>query len=160
MLRNYSQVFAVVGAIIEREGKILLVKETKEIAKNQWNQPAGWIELGENPIEAVEKEVREETGFDFEPTHILGIYSLYNTLPKEKFGIVLHPIKIIFIGKISEKQTGQLAEDASGTKWFLPEEIESMDKKALRDMDIKREIKDYFGGKRYPLELLSHTIQE
>ena len=54
----------------------------------------------------------------------------------------------------------QLAEDVSETNWFTPEEIEKMDSKKLRDLDIKQMVKDYFAGKKYPLKLLTHTISE
>lgn len=160
MTRIFSQPFCVVGAIIEKDGKILLVKETKKITRGQWSPPEGWIELGENPIDAVKREVREETGFQFTPTHILGVYSLFKKGLKEKFNITPHPIQIIFIGEISEEGTRKLANDVSETKWFWPREIEKMDKNTLRDLDIKKMIKDYFAGKRYSLELLRHTISE
>ena len=160
MTRVFSQTFGVVGAIIEKDGKILLVKEAKEIDKDKWSQPAGWIDVGENPIEAVKREAKEETGFQFTPTHILGVYSLFRKDVKEKFNITPHAIKIIFIGNISEEKKGELYDDVSETKWFLPEEIDKMDKNTLRDLDIKKMVKDYFTGKKYPLELLSHTVSE
>ena len=73
--RVLTQTFAVVGAIIEKDEKILLVKEAGTRDKGKWNQPAGWIEVGQNPLVAVVKEVKEETGLDFEPTGLIGIYS-------------------------------------------------------------------------------------
>jgi ADP-ribose pyrophosphatase YjhB (NUDIX family) len=158
MTRIFTQTFGVVGAIIEKDGKILLVRETKEVAKNQWNHPAGWIEVGENPIEAVKREVKEETGFDFTPTYILGVYSLFQKKLKKKFNITPHPIKIIFIGNIYEKRKGKLYEDISEIKWFSPKEIAKMNKNTLRDLDIKKMVKDYFAGKRYPLKILTHTV--
>ena len=159
MPRVLTQTFGVVGAILERDGKILLVKETKEVAKGLWSHPAGWIDVGENLIEAVKREVKEESGFDFEPTRILGVYSLFKQNLKERFGITPHAIKVIFIGKISDNETGKLYDDVSETKWFTPEEIYQMDINTLRDMDIKKMVKDYFAGKSYPLDFLTHTEQ-
>lgn len=158
MKRNHSQTFGAAGAIIEKEGKILLVKETKVIAKDKWSHPCGWIEVGENPIETAKKEVKEETGFDFTPTHLLGVYSIHKGHLKKKFNITPHPIKLIFVGNISENKTGELHSDVSETKWFTPEEIEEMDEKTLRDLDIKKMVKDYFKGKRYSLDILTHTV--
>jgi len=157
--RILTQTFGAVGAILEKDGKILLVEETKETAKGMWSHPAGWIEVGEDPLEAVKREVKEETCFDFEPTYILGVYSLFKENLKEKFNITPHAIKIIFIGKISDNETGKLYDDISRTKWFTPEEIYQMDINTLRDLDIKKMVKDYFAGKSYPLNLLTHTKQ-
>lgn len=157
--RVLTQTFGVVGAILEKDGKILLVKEAKEIAKGMWSHPAGWIDVGENPIKAVKREVKEETCFDFEPTHILGIYSLFKENLKQKFGVTPHGIKIIFIGKISNDGTVNLHDDVSETKWFTSEEIYQMDMDTLRDIDIKKMVKDYFAGKSYSLNLLTHTKQ-
>lgn len=160
MKRVFTQTFGIAGAIIEKDGKILLVQETKKVAKGLWNHPAGWIDVGENPLNAVSREVKEETGYDFSPTHILGVYSLYEKKLKEKFNITPHAIKIIFIGNISKNTTGEIADDVSKAEWFTPEEIYQMDINILRNLDIKKMVKDYFSGKRYPLELLTHTIGE
>ena len=157
--RVLTQTFGVVGAILEKDGKILLVKEAKEVAKGMWSHPAGWIDVGENLIKAVKREVKEESGFDFEPTHILGVYSLFKKNLKERFGITPHAIKVIFIGKISDNKIGELYDDVSETKWFTAEEIYQMDINTLRDPDIKKMVKDYFAGRSYPLDLLTHTKQ-
>ncbi|MBX4187449.1 MAG: NUDIX domain-containing protein [Candidatus Doudnabacteria bacterium] len=151
--RVYTQTFGVVGAILEKDGKFLLIKEAHAgIDTGKWNQPAGWIEVGENPLDSVAREVKEETGYDFVPTKILGIYSLFRKRPDGE----RHALKIIFTGKIGEAQTS-LAEDSSETKWFTPEEIYAMQPDVLRDLDIKQEVKDYLAGKGYPLGLLTHT---
>ncbi len=160
----FAQTFGVAGAIIEKDGRILLVKERRttsksKSAKDKWNHPAGRIEVSENPIEAAKREVEEETGFKFTPTYILGVYSLVRKdllRLKEK---IRHPIKVIFTGVISEG-SNILSDDISETKWFTPKEIDSMDSSTLRDLDIKKMVKDYFSGKRYPLDLITHTLVE
>ncbi len=160
MKRVFTQTYAVVGAIIEKDGKILLVREGEGLDKGKWNQPAGWVEVGENPLDAVKKEVEEETGFEFNPTHILGIYSLVRKEFLKKDGEIHHPVKIIFTGIISAEKKRDLTEEISEIKWFAPEEINKMDLSTLRDLDIKKEVRDYFSGKRYPLELITHTISK
>lgn len=153
--RVYSQSFCVVAAIIEQSVKFLLVQEahTDSGEDGQWNHPAGWIEVGEDPIESIQREVKEETGFDFEPTHVLGIYSLV----KRDADPVRHPIKIVFTGEIYGKQD-RLAEDVSEVGWFTSQEIEAMDNGTLRDMDIKKMIDDYVEIERYSLGIIEHTI--
>ena len=153
MKRCFTQTFGAAGAIIERKGKILLVKEAQKSVKGKWSQPAGWVDLGENLIEAAKREVEEETGFEFTPTNLLGIYSLV----KKELDDIHHPIKIILLGRISLKQKKPLADDISEIRWFSPKEIENMDSKTLRDLDVKKMVKDYFAGKKYPLEVISHS---
>ena len=54
-----------VAGIIERDGRFLLVEEhTSQGIK--LNQPAGHLEPGESLIDAVKREVLEETAFNFE----------------------------------------------------------------------------------------------
>lgn len=160
--RVFSQTFCVVGAILEKDGKIALVQESVKSNKpdvGKWNQPAGWLDVGEDPIEAVKREVEEETGFAFMPKAILGIYSLVRKdIGTERDGTP-HAIKILFIGDIDTERPKQLHDDVSDMKWFTPEEIEAMDIDTLRDVDIKKAVKDYFNGQSYPLDLLEHTIQ-
>jgi ADP-ribose pyrophosphatase YjhB (NUDIX family) len=154
--RVFTQTFGVVGAIIEKDGKILLVKEKKKTAKDKWSHPAGWIDVEENSIDAVKREVKEETGFDFEPKNVLGVY----VLVKQEVDDLHHAIKIIFTGDIVKEQGERMVDEISEIKWFSPEEIEAMDEKILRDKDIKTMVKDYMAGKKYPLSLLTHTIQK
>jgi ADP-ribose pyrophosphatase YjhB (NUDIX family) len=157
--RVFTQTFGVVGAILERDGQILLVRESNLTHPDhgKWNQPARWLDIGESPLDAVRREVLEESGFTFTPQHLLGVYSLVRGNLTKQFGATPHAIKLIFIGDISDTQIA-LHDDVSETKWFSPEEIKAMDSNTLRDLDIKQEVKDYFSGMRFPLSLVTHTI--
>ena len=125
-----------------------------------WIPVGGHIDVGETPEEAIMREVAEETGFDFTPTHILGIYSIFRKDLIKDFEQIRHPIRVIFIGKINKHQGQFKKEEIAETKWFSPEEIKKMDSNNLRHIDIKTMVKDYFAGKKYPIELLTHTISE
>ncbi|MGM0628856.1 MAG: NUDIX domain-containing protein [Patescibacteria group bacterium] len=161
MKRVLTQTFGVAGAIIEREGKFLLVKEAHSGSdKGKWNHPAGWIDVGESPLRAVEREVLEETGFSFQPRGVLGIYSLVRNDIKDEEGVFPHAVKIIFIGDLSDEPVGELEEDVSSVFWFSPEKILEMDKDGLRDGDIKIMVKEYLSGKNFPLSVLVHTNSE
>lgn len=153
-------VFVVTGAIIEKEGKFLLVKENRGKDAGKWNQPAGWVDVGENPVTAVMREVKEETGLDFEPTGILGIFSLVRKDREIEPGNMPHPIKLIFVGKIAGGEIAPSGKEISEVKWFTPEEIESMGRDTLRDLDIKQEVRDYQKGVSYPLEIIHHRVQQ
>lgn len=158
--RVFTQTFGVVAVIIERKGKFLLIKEAlKNSDKGKWNHPAGWIDVGEDPVKAGEREAMEESGFRFTATAILGVYSLVREDIYKAEGHRPHALKIVFVGNISEHQEAKLAEDSSEIGWFTAEEIENMPSDMLRDVDIKLMVKDYLGGKRYSLALLTHSVQ-
>jgi ADP-ribose pyrophosphatase YjhB (NUDIX family) len=60
-----------VRAAAFREGKILLVQES---ADGQWTLPGGWADVNDSPTEAVEREVREESGFAAKAIKLAAVY--------------------------------------------------------------------------------------
>jgi len=157
--RVFTQSFGVVGGILEKDGKILLVKEGSWLDKGKWSHPAGWIDVGENPITTAKREVLEESGYEWEPTALLGVYSLVRKDVEKQLDGLPHAIKLIFIGKIINDKTQPLHDDVTETKWFSPDEIYAMNGNTLRDLDIKQMVKDYFAGKKSGLDVVTHTIQ-
>ena len=156
MDRVFTQTFGVVAALIVRDGKILLVKQAKRkgIDQGKWDQPGGWLEVGENLVEGAKRETREETGYDFFPTHVLGVYSLVRT----NFEQTHHALKVVFLGDISQEPVSELQDDITEVAWFTPEEIKEMDSATLRDVDVKTMVDQYLAGQQFPLELLTHTV--
>jgi len=52
-----------VGAVVhDAAGRLLLVRRGHDPHRGRWSLPGGRVEEGESPEEAVEREVREETG--------------------------------------------------------------------------------------------------
>jgi 8-oxo-dGTP pyrophosphatase MutT (NUDIX family) len=163
--RVYTQAHVAVGAILERDGMILFVHENcpGHPDHGKWHFPAGWVELGEDPFECVVKEVKEETGYDFTSRSIIGVYSMVRKdttgkMPKDPNAFV-HGFRIVFRGDISRDAIKPISE-ISETRWFTPDDIDAMDDDTLRDRDVKTMVKDYFAGKKYPLDLLIHTVRE
>jgi ADP-ribose pyrophosphatase YjhB (NUDIX family) len=60
-----------VRAIVFRDGKLLLVRGLDD---GLWTPPGGWAEVGERPSEAVEKEVREESGYRVRAVKLLAVH--------------------------------------------------------------------------------------
>lgn len=157
--RIFSQTFGVVGGLLEKNGRFLLVKESQRKGPDdgKWSHPAGWVDVGENLITAGKREVEEETGCEFTPKAVLGVYSLVRKDVERELGGTPHAIKIIFKGDFTDKRS-DLHDDIAETKWFTPEEIYEMDKATLRDIDIKQMVKDYISGRAYPLDIITHTV--
>ena len=63
-------------ALILRDDRILLTRLASRIsADEKWHLPGGGVDHGENPRDALVREIREETGLDVEVTGLVGIYS-------------------------------------------------------------------------------------
>jgi ADP-ribose pyrophosphatase YjhB (NUDIX family) len=81
------------GAVL-RDGKILLVRETID---GRWSMPGGWADLGEVPSEMVEREVREESGFEVRAEKLIAVYDANRIQPMEFY----HAYKLIFLCAIT-----------------------------------------------------------
>ena len=160
-MRVFTQTFGIVGVILEKDGKILLIQEGGNfIDTGKWNQPAGWIDVGENPLEAAVREIKEETGLDVTLTALLGVYSLVKQNQATSAQEIPHALKFIFKAQITGGELMQPNEEIADLRWFTPEEIATMGPETLRDLDIKQEVFDYFAGQEFPLDLLHHTVQQ
>ena len=63
----------VFASIMDVHGRILCVRQNT--GSRKWTLPGGRMESGESPIEALIREVREETGYHVEVGDLIGVYS-------------------------------------------------------------------------------------
>ena len=139
-----------VAAVAERDGRFLVVEEEVH-GRRVINNPAGHLEPGESFVEAVRRETLEETGWEFTPDAVTGIYLWKNpeldaTFVRVAFHghcTVHHPQRALDKGIIAPHWLSR-AELVGGTR-------------ALRSPLVLRCIDDFLAGKRYPLALLSHV---
>ncbi len=114
------QIPSVAAVIRNSDGKILFVKNAED---GIWGLPAGAIDLGETPVEAVIREVGEETGLDVEPLELIGVFGgekfrhIYPNGDKVEYFVVVFKCKIK--GDELAAQDGEVSE----LKYFGAEEI-------------------------------------
>ncbi len=138
-----------VAALAERDNRFLLVDELRD-GRRVLNQPAGHLEEGETLLGAVRRETREETGRDFKPQALVGIYSY----PKPHSKITY--LRFCFLGTVSKRHPDWPLDDGIlDTLWLTPEELAARSRQ-LRSPMVERCLRDYLAGRRYPLELLWH----
>lgn len=144
-------VHVVVASVIERAGKFLLVEERINGDNTVWiNQPAGHWEQGESLVEAARREALEETGWEVEPTEILGLYEfqppdLEYTFLRIAFiasAITYHPLRALDTGIV-------------GPIWLDREEALAC-RERHRSPSVMRCIDDYLKGQHYPLSMIAH----
>jgi len=112
--------------LVTNDQEILLCRFSDALPqyKGQWTLPGGGVEFGENPIDAVTREVREETGLIVNPTGLAGIDSFTTRGDQQSF----HAIRILYH---TEVISGQLAFEIGGTtdmcKWFTYKETQQLE---------------------------------
>jgi ADP-ribose pyrophosphatase YjhB (NUDIX family) len=140
-----------VAGIIERDGRFLLVEEHTSRGL-QFNQPAGHLEENETLIEAVKREVYEESAWQFEPETLVSI-QLWRKKPRAPSFL-----RCSFAGQCHSHNPNQaLDEGIVATHWLTHEEIKRQ-KHRLRSPLVLIAVEEYLSGQRYPLELLKSFI--
>ena len=144
-----------VAAIIEKDGKFLLVEEhTAEGLR--LNNPAGHLDQGENLVQACARETLEETTYLFKPTHLLGVYMSRFLRPGQN-GIESQDVtylRFAFCGELGAAQSErELDTGIVRTLWLTPEEIRASSDHHRSPL-ILQCMEDYLAGQRYPLELV------
>ncbi len=61
------------AALVEREGQALLVRRANDPLRGLWTLPAGFVDAGEDPAQAVVRECLEETGLVVRVTGLLDV---------------------------------------------------------------------------------------
>ena len=136
-----------VAAIIEREGRFLLVEEHTANGL-AYNQPAGHLEAGESLINAVKREVNEETAWQFTPEYITSIQLWRKTPDSPSF------LRVCFAGTCHDHQPQQTLDDGIiATHWLTRDEIVARAQQ-LRSPLVLTTIDQYLQGEHYPLSLL------
>lgn len=60
--------------VFDDEGRVLLARRAREPDRGKWDVPGGFIEEGEPPLDALRRELLEETGLDIEPLNFVGAW--------------------------------------------------------------------------------------
>ena len=142
-----------VAAVIEADGRYLLVEETDANGNRVLNQPAGHLEPGESLEAAAIREVAEETRRDFTPQALVGIYRWDGAPDGSTF------LRFTFVGGAG-KEVAERERDADilATHWLTAEAIrEAGAEGRLRSPLVLRALEDYMGGEHYPLSVLQEV---
>ena len=69
--KGYATPKVDVRAVVEREGKLLFMRESQD---GLWSLPGGWADIGESPSQVAEREVLEETGYQVKAVKLLAVF--------------------------------------------------------------------------------------
>lgn len=140
-----------VAAIIEQGGRYLLVEEhTPEGLR--LNNPAGHLDPGESPEQAVAREALEETAHGFQPTALVGVY--LSRFQRPATGEDITYLRFAFCGALGAFDPHrELDHGIVRTLWMTPDEVRASAARHRSPL-VLRCMEDHLAGQRHPLGLV------
>ena len=141
-----------VAAVIEDAGRYLLIEEeTPEGLR--LNNPAGHLDPGESPVQAVIREALEETACAFEPQHFLGLYMARFVRPERGEDVTY--VRLAYSGTVGPPQADRSLDHGIVRRlWLTLDEVRAS---AVRHRSplVLRCIEDHAAGRRFPLDVVT-----
>lgn len=138
-----------VAAVVERDGRFLVVEEETEDGL-RFNQPAGHLDRGESLAEAAAREALEETAHHFRPEFLVGIYQW----PRPAGDITY--LRFAFGGSIVGFESERHLDDGIvRAVWLTLDELRET-RERHRSPLILQCCEDYLAGRRFSLDLIRH----
>jgi 8-oxo-dGTP diphosphatase len=117
-----------VGAVILRNGEVLIVRRANPPLQGEWSIPGGGLDLGEKLRDGIAREVLEETGLDVEVGPLLDVF---DSIHADSAGRTeYHYVLVDFLCR-PRSGTPKAASDASELRWARPEELEALGMKQV-----------------------------
>ncbi len=109
-------------AVLEHEGKFLLVRRANPPDPGRWGFPGGKIEWGETAAQAAVRELAEETGI---VAQALGAFDCVDVIKQDTPDAPGHHYVLVAVACRYVSGEAVAADDAAAAKWVTPEEIEA-----------------------------------
>ena len=103
------------------DGKLLLVRRASDVYKGYWDLPGGFLAEGEHPLDALRREVLEETALRVEPEDFVGIWMDWYGEGGEAEGVVA-TLNLYWTARVLAGEP-KAADDVAELRWFAPAEL-------------------------------------
>ena len=138
-----------VAAVIEREGKFLLVEEDTDDGI-RLNQPAGHLDEGESLLAACTRETLEETAWHFVPKNLLGIYQW-----RRPQGDVTY-LRFAFSGVLGLHDADRVLDQGIRRALWLSFDEILASQLVHRSPLVLQCVNDYLAKRQFPVDLIRH----
>jgi 8-oxo-dGTP diphosphatase len=129
------------GALVQKRGKVLLVRRRFPPNKGRWALTGGLVELGETVEEATKREVKEEVGID---VLLTGLLDVANDIHLDRKGRVkYHYVLVDFLAAPIGGDI-RLNNESSEFRWFDPKEVQYLN----ASKNTKAVVKKFLNQKR------------
>lgn len=127
-----------VGAVVLREGRVLLVRRAARPSPGKWSLPGGLVELGETTADAVRREIAEECACDI---RVVGVCGVIDRVVRDAEGRVRYHYVLVDYLAYVESDVVTAGSDAAEACWVPIEQVDELDvTEGLSDM-IRRALK-------------------
>lgn len=106
-----------VGAIVVKDGRLLMVQRAHDPGAGLWSLPGGRVEHGEYLAAALRREVSEETGLEVEVRDLVGILEVVGDP---------HYVILDYFAEVTGKGDPAPADDVSDARWVPLDEVGGM----------------------------------
>lgn len=103
----YQNPTPAIAVVMQQENEILLVKRKFDPRVGTWSLPAGFLELGEEPVQCAIREAKEETNLDIIVDTLFGVYPAMDD-PRSQVALIVYRGTIIG----GQLRAGDDADDA------------------------------------------------
>jgi ADP-ribose pyrophosphatase YjhB (NUDIX family) len=110
-----------VGAVVLKDGHVLLIERGQEPLKGWWTLPGGLVEVGERLECAIRREVLEETGLEVRPVDTAAIFE--RIMPDVEGNTEYHYVIVDYLCELAGG-TLQPASDVSDAQWVPLDRLE------------------------------------
>lgn len=117
---NFTEARVGVGALVIRDGKVLLVRRGRAPGKGFWAIPGGAVEIGETLQAAAEREVLEETGISIRAAEPVFVFDL---IERDGEGRIAYHYVIVDLGAEYISGEARAADDAEDARWLAPADL-------------------------------------
>jgi 8-oxo-dGTP diphosphatase len=125
MTREYPlQPLIGIGAVVWREGKVLMVQRGTPPRQGIWSLPGGLQLLGETVAEGIRRELREETGVEVE---LLGLVDVIDSVQQDATGRILYHYTIIDYAARWLSGEAVAGDDAAAVAWVDPTRLHALE---------------------------------
>lgn len=116
---------------LDEQGRLLLVRRARDPDRGKWDLPGGFLDEGEHPLDALRRELREETGLDIEPGDFVGVFvDRYGEGEEAPATLNLYWTARVVGGR------PRAADDVAELRWFRPEELPPPEEIAFRNVAL------------------------
>ena len=112
--------FLAVSAAIIRDGRVLVARRARGPALGIWTMPGGVVEAGETLVEALKREIEEETSLIVEPVALAGHREVM--VRDEDHRVSRHFVILCFATRWVSGEP-RLNEELAEARWLKPEEL-------------------------------------